>query len=609
MAFNKNVCLSCLCLLIALGTVAQKNYDLSGSDDGGSPPFDQSTCVSSEVRSTLLSNIQENLQNLPSKGGLSWGDESEDLSEASSTDPVLFEFPLQQSNFYQGCGFYAVSAYVDHVNGSQAGDYHCGFNSYNNHSGTDYTLWPFDWLMMDQEVGQVIAAADGLLIAKDDGHFDEQCANGLSYHWNYVAILHADSSITVYGHLKSGSVTPKPIGSAISVGEHLGTIGSSGNSSGPHLHFEVIDQAGNIIDPYLGDCNSSTSTSRWVDQPSYHAPSINKVSTHANLPDFNWNDCPERPVPNYQDEFCLGETIYFMNFLSHIDPFVSVFNNIYRPDGSLYDSWARSYAFGLNDPTHQETYYWWKSYEIPVDEMTGTWTYEVIFADKTCSHRFDITSPDLRLYQSLYPTMSKISDTVTYNITIVNESNCDVHDIEATAYPNGILGGHNYTASQGSYNNLSAKWNVGTIPANDSATISILYQSYQEGVFFNKTEITNMLPDSDVDSTPNNSVELEDDMAKSCISIPVSVCTDQPFEVELAAPGFYGAYQWFRNGVPILSATDSIFTATELGEYNLLVNGGILGFCDQELCCPVVIEGGDCCSVPKCIQMTVRKRE
>jgi len=52
---------------------------------------------------------------------------------------------------------------------------------------------------------------------------------------NYVVIKHSSGYRTLYGHLSSYSVTP---GQKVSKGQKIGVMGSTGNSSGTHLHFE-----------------------------------------------------------------------------------------------------------------------------------------------------------------------------------------------------------------------------------------------------------------------------------------------------------------------------------------------------------------------------------
>ena len=51
-----------------------------------------------------------------------------------------------------------------------------------------------------------------------------------------VYLQHADGSITVYGHISSFSVAA---GQQVSAGEQIAEVGNTGQSTGPHLHFEV----------------------------------------------------------------------------------------------------------------------------------------------------------------------------------------------------------------------------------------------------------------------------------------------------------------------------------------------------------------------------------
>ena len=54
----------------------------------------------------------------------------------------------------------------------------------------------------------------------------------------YVVINHHDGTMTLYAHMLSGSRTVS-VGQEVSQGQVIGTVGSTGNSTGPHLHFEV----------------------------------------------------------------------------------------------------------------------------------------------------------------------------------------------------------------------------------------------------------------------------------------------------------------------------------------------------------------------------------
>ncbi len=57
---------------------------------------------------------------------------------------------------------------------------------------------------------------------------------------NYVVIDHGNGEFSISAHLKQGSVRVKA-GDTVRAGEPIGAIGSSGNSTEPHLHFQICD--------------------------------------------------------------------------------------------------------------------------------------------------------------------------------------------------------------------------------------------------------------------------------------------------------------------------------------------------------------------------------
>lgn len=67
---------------------------------------------------------------------------------------------------------------------------------------------------------------------------------GSSY-GNYVVISHGSGNTTLYAHLSSRKVS---VGQRVSQGDVIGITGSTGNSTGPHLHFEITEN-GSRIDP------------------------------------------------------------------------------------------------------------------------------------------------------------------------------------------------------------------------------------------------------------------------------------------------------------------------------------------------------------------------
>ncbi len=72
----------------------------------------------------------------------------------------------------------------------------------------------------------VIAAAPGTVVKS---YFS-------SSYGNYVVISHGGGMMTAYAHMTRRMVS---VGQHVSAGQQVGTVGSTGNSTGPHLHFEV----------------------------------------------------------------------------------------------------------------------------------------------------------------------------------------------------------------------------------------------------------------------------------------------------------------------------------------------------------------------------------
>jgi murein DD-endopeptidase MepM/ murein hydrolase activator NlpD len=82
----------------------------------------------------------------------------------------------------------------------------------------------------------IVAAADGIVI-------DAGPAAGFGA---WVKLRHADGTVTLYGHVNTWNVQ---VGQRVWAGDQIATIGNRGNSTGPHLHFEVLLNGTDRIDP------------------------------------------------------------------------------------------------------------------------------------------------------------------------------------------------------------------------------------------------------------------------------------------------------------------------------------------------------------------------
>jgi murein DD-endopeptidase MepM/ murein hydrolase activator NlpD len=62
----------------------------------------------------------------------------------------------------------------------------------------------------------------------------------------WVKLRHADGTVTLYGHINTALVS---VGQRVMAGDQIATMGNRGNSTGPHLHFEVLQGGTERIDP------------------------------------------------------------------------------------------------------------------------------------------------------------------------------------------------------------------------------------------------------------------------------------------------------------------------------------------------------------------------
>ncbi|MGI6180825.1 MAG: murein hydrolase activator EnvC family protein [Agathobaculum sp.] len=82
---------------------------------------------------------------------------------------------------------------------------------------------------------EILAAASGRVVT----------AGWVSGYGNYTVIDHGGGLMTAYGHQSSFAVS---VGQTVTQGQVIGYVGSTGNSTGPHLHFEVYVN-GATVDP------------------------------------------------------------------------------------------------------------------------------------------------------------------------------------------------------------------------------------------------------------------------------------------------------------------------------------------------------------------------
>lgn len=92
----------------------------------------------------------------------------------------------------------------------------------------------------------ISAHAGELILAVADGVVVETGQN--SSYGRFVEVRHAEGLSSFYAHMGAVGVAP---GAALKAGDSVGRIGSTGTSTGPHLHLEIRDQRDRPLNPDL----------------------------------------------------------------------------------------------------------------------------------------------------------------------------------------------------------------------------------------------------------------------------------------------------------------------------------------------------------------------
>ena len=102
------------------------------------------------------------------------------------------------------------------------------------HSGQDYAV----------PTGTPVVAAHGGTVVKAGGN---GAGDGPAY-GNAIVIKHGNKTYSQYAHLSSVNVK---VGQVVKTGQKIALSGNTGNSSGPHLHFEIrtTPNYGSAVDP------------------------------------------------------------------------------------------------------------------------------------------------------------------------------------------------------------------------------------------------------------------------------------------------------------------------------------------------------------------------
>jgi murein DD-endopeptidase MepM/ murein hydrolase activator NlpD len=135
---------------------------------------------------------------------------------------VVYSLPVEESGFELGQGF------------------HGGFSH-----GDEANRYAVDLIVAEGTA--VLAARSGVVMQATSGFREGGTDRSLAGRANLIRVLHDDGSMALYAHLRENGVTVRA-GDAVTLGQVIGYAGSTGFSSGPHLHFALqVNGGGRLV--------------------------------------------------------------------------------------------------------------------------------------------------------------------------------------------------------------------------------------------------------------------------------------------------------------------------------------------------------------------------
>lgn len=231
-------------------------------------------------------------------------------------------------------------------------DHNCGSKCYDGHQGTNFTLKSFQ--QMDSGVDVLAAASDGVVTFIQDGLFDKETDGDITKRLgNYIAIKHANLYYTYYGHLKKNSLKVAS-GDTVKSGDIIAQVRSSGNSTDPHLHFELWYDSSFVVDPFIGPCGNNQTL--WKSNISYdssfgHFDYGVRLDSNLGINDLRYRDKSfSKPLVTYPST---DSNIYFWSHLYGLRKGDLMTLNWFTPDGSEW------FEFGFTIDQDYWYYYYW----------------------------------------------------------------------------------------------------------------------------------------------------------------------------------------------------------------------------------------------------------
>ncbi len=239
----------------------------------------------------------------------------------------------------------------------------------------------------------IYAAAPGTVIEAVDGNYDRNRGTLTSIipggEANYVAIDHGGGLVSYYLHMRRDSVRVR-VGDVVTRGQALGLEGSSGFSTGSHLHFAVYYRT-LAVETNLDPGSYWESPPPWI------------MSRRSVLESGVTNYDPVNHLAEEASRMgvfrqAAGKTVYVWGMYSGVrqgDAMRVIFK---RPNGNIYST------FALTATQDYSSSYWYYSSTLPSVTDLGTWSVDLLAGVEVLKTlTFDVTvagQPEMRIEES-----------------------------------------------------------------------------------------------------------------------------------------------------------------------------------------------------------------
>ncbi|HWB19161.1 MAG TPA: peptidoglycan DD-metalloendopeptidase family protein [Phycisphaerales bacterium] len=335
------------------GYLLSKHSESSDESHNCVPPELEQFVNAQVAHNRILLGLTETAPSTP-QGGI-----------AAVVPPVLYTFFPCAGRQDHGDVFNGQFVDLDPTPGTQ--DYQCRTLVGDGHAGVDCSMLSFS----QQLIGvPVFAAKDGVVTFAQDGWPDMNLNGGVQ--GNIIAIDHGNGVESQYYPLRNGSVAVT-LGQHVKAGQQIAYAASSGNSFGPHLHFQTMVN-GQVYEPFAGACRAGDSG--WTNQAALDTNDLFLVDFGITRTDLNTLN------PSWWLPYSLPTDSQFSTSDANINFWWEVWNfptdcpfsvRFYKPNNSL--AWDYTWHWGNTELyRHQKS---WFGFDFQaMGPVAGTWRIE-----------------------------------------------------------------------------------------------------------------------------------------------------------------------------------------------------------------------------------------